>query len=154
MKPIQSPIQFVVKVLPRSLKWPVRVADHSPPCTAEIINAWMYTSTAPYAFMKKCTVQYRNNLLLQYYRDLVHCQLSCVYCCSCLVCIAVVVLCVLLQLSCVYCYHLMSICCNMCALLFLLQMPDCCLEVSIRKVLRPATSTHVFLGFLVSISKC
>jgi len=32
-------------------------------------------------------------------------------------------------------------------------MPDCWLEVSIRKVLRPATSTQVFLGFPVSISK-
>ena len=32
----------------------------------------------------------------------------------------------------------------------LLQLPDCC----IRKVLRPATSTQVFLGFPVSISKC
>ena len=30
---------------------------------------------------------------------------------------------------------------------FVLQMPACWLEVSIRKVLRPATSTHVFLGF-------
>lgn len=59
MKPIQSPIQFVVKVLPRSLKRSVRVSDHPPPSTAEIINVWMYTSTVPYAFMKKCTVQYR-----------------------------------------------------------------------------------------------
>jgi hypothetical protein len=32
-------------------------------------------------------------------------------------------------------------------------MPDCWLEVSIRKVLRPATSTQVFLGFPVSLSK-
>ena len=31
---------------------------------------------------------------------------------------------------------------------------DCWLEVSIRKVLRPATSTQGFLGFPVSISKC
>ena len=37
---------------------------------------------------------------------------------------------------------------------FLLYMPDCWLEVSIRKVLRPVTSTQVFLGFPVSISKC
>jgi len=37
--------------------------------------------------------------------------------------------------------------------LFLLYMPDCWL-VSIRKVLRPATSTQVFLGFPVSISEC
>jgi len=28
------------------------------------------------------------------------------------------------------------------------------LEVSIRKVLRPATSTQVFLGFSVSVSEC
>jgi len=33
-------------------------------------------------------------------------------------------------------------------------MPDCWLQVSTRKVLRPATSTQVFLGFPVSISKC
>jgi hypothetical protein len=32
----------------------------------------------------------------------------------------------------------------------LLQMPDCWLEVSNRKVLRPATSAQVFLGFPVS----
>jgi len=41
------------------------------------------------------------------------------------------------------------ICCTTCALLFLLSMPDCWLEVSIRKVLRPATSAQVFLGFRV-----
>ena len=45
--------------------------------------------------------------------------------------------------------YLMCICCTMCVL-----MPDCWLEVSIRKVLRPATSTQVFLGFPVSISEC
>ena len=33
-------------------------------------------------------------------------------------------------------------------------MPDCWLAVSTRKVLRPATSTKVSLGFPVSISKC
>ena len=36
---------------------------------------------------------------------------------------------------------------------FLLSMSDCWLEVSIRKILLPATSTQVFLGFLVHISK-
>ena len=38
--------------------------------------------------------------------------------------------------------------------LFLLQIPDCWLEVNIRKVLRPATSTQVSLGFPVSTSEC
>jgi hypothetical protein len=36
----------------------------------------------------------------------------------------------------------------------ILQMPDCWLEVSTWNVLRPAISTHVFLGFPVSTSKC
>jgi hypothetical protein len=35
-----------------------------------------------------------------------------------------------------------------------LYMPNCWLEVSIRKVLQPATSTQVFLGFPMSISEC
>ena len=34
------------------------------------------------------------------------------------------------------------------------KMLNCWLEVSIRKVLRPATSTQVFLGFPVSTSEC
>jgi hypothetical protein len=54
----------------------------------------------------------------------------------------------------VYLLYLMCICCTMCVLLFLLKMPDSWLEVSIRKVLRPATSTQVFLGFPVSTSEC
>ena len=67
---------------------------------------------------------------------------------SCLVClyIVVVVLCVLL--SYVYLLYYMYIA------VFLLQMPDCWLEVSIRKVLRPAISTQFTLGFPVPISKC
>jgi len=67
------------------------------------------------------------------------CSWSFVYC--------VIVLCVSL-LSHVYCF-------TMCVLLlYILQLPDCWLEFSIRKVLRPAPSTQVFLGFLVSKSKC
>ena len=65
----------------------------------------------------------------------------------CLVCIVVVVLYVLSS----YVYLLHCVCI---VVFFLLQMPDCWLEVSIRKVLLPATSTHGFLGFPVSISKC
>ena len=61
------------------------------------------------------------------------------------VCIFVVVLCV-------FFFHLMCICCTVCAFFFF--MPDCWLEVSIRKVLRPATPTQVFLGFPVPKSKC
>jgi len=56
------------------------------------------------------------------------------------------VLCVLLSS---YVYLLYYVC-----IAVLLQMPDCWLEVSIRKVLRPATSTQGFLCFPVSISEC
>jgi hypothetical protein len=60
-----------------------------------------------------------------------------------------------IKLSRVYCCYLVCICCTLCVhCWFLLYMSDCWLEVSIRKVLRPATSTHVFLSFPVSISKC
>jgi len=63
----------------------------------------------------------------------------------CLVYIVVVV-CIVVSL-CVFAVLLVYSC-------FLLYMPDCWLEVSIRKVLRPATSAQVFLVFPVSISKC
>jgi hypothetical protein len=33
------------------VKWPGREADHSPPSSAEVKNAWSYTSTPQYAFM-------------------------------------------------------------------------------------------------------
>jgi len=32
-------------------------------------------------------------------------------------------------------------------IIILLSMPDCWLEVGVRKFLRPATSTQVFIGF-------
>ena len=87
---------------------------------------------------------------------------SCLVCIvvSCLVCTVVFVLCVLLYLSFVYIYScfvcivvILCVFAVLCVLLFLLYMPDCWLEVSIRKVLRPATWTQVFLGFPLSISK-
>ena len=70
--------------------------------------------------------------------------LSCVVCDYCWLAVCIVV--VFFYMCC----YLMCIC----STFFLLQTPDCWLEVSIRKVLRPATSTQVFLGFPVSISKC
>ena len=51
---------------------------------------------------------------------------------------------VMLHNSYVYLLHFMCICCPMCILLLLLQMPDCWLEVSIRKVLRTG---HLDTGF-------
>jgi hypothetical protein len=57
----------------------------------------------------------------------------------------------------VYCVSLLPhvYCFTMCVLLSsILQLLDCWLEVSIRKVLRPATSAQVFLSSPVSKSEC
>jgi hypothetical protein len=40
---------------------PGREADHSPPSSAEVKNAWSYTSTLQYAFMAWCLVKHRDN---------------------------------------------------------------------------------------------
>jgi hypothetical protein len=47
----QPSIQWVPGVLSPGVKWPGREADHSPPASAEVKKMWIYTSTAPYAFM-------------------------------------------------------------------------------------------------------
>jgi hypothetical protein len=38
---------MVTGVLSPGVKWPWREADHSPPSSAEVKNAWSYTSTRP-----------------------------------------------------------------------------------------------------------
>jgi hypothetical protein len=42
-------------------KYPGREADHLPPSSAEVKNAWSYTSTSQYVFMAWCLVKHRNN---------------------------------------------------------------------------------------------
>jgi hypothetical protein len=49
--PIQPPIQWVLDALSPEVKRPGREADHSPPSSAEVKNAWSYTSTPQYVFM-------------------------------------------------------------------------------------------------------
>jgi hypothetical protein len=43
----QPPIQWVPGTLSLGVKRPGREADHSPPSSAEVENAWSYTSTSP-----------------------------------------------------------------------------------------------------------
>jgi hypothetical protein len=43
--PTQSPIQWVPGALSLLVKRPVRETGHSPPSSAEVKNAWSYTST-------------------------------------------------------------------------------------------------------------
>jgi hypothetical protein len=41
--------------------FPGREADHSPPSSAEVKNAWSYTSTPPYVFMALYLAKHRDN---------------------------------------------------------------------------------------------
>jgi hypothetical protein len=45
--PTQPPIQWISGALSLVIKRPGREADHSPPSSAEVKNAWGYTSTPP-----------------------------------------------------------------------------------------------------------
>jgi hypothetical protein len=45
--PTQTPIQWVPGALSLGVKRPGREADQSPPTSAEVRNAWSYTSTPP-----------------------------------------------------------------------------------------------------------
>jgi hypothetical protein len=55
--PTQPPIQWVPGVFPAGVKRPLCEADHSPPPSAEVKNAWTYTSTPQYVFMAWCLVK-------------------------------------------------------------------------------------------------
>jgi hypothetical protein len=52
------------ELFPWGLKRPGREADHSPPSSAEVKNAWSYTSTSPYAFMIPCSLKAQGQLYL------------------------------------------------------------------------------------------
>jgi hypothetical protein len=45
--PTQTPIQWIPGALSLGVKRSGREADHSPPSSAEIKNAWRYISTPP-----------------------------------------------------------------------------------------------------------
>jgi hypothetical protein len=45
--PTQPPTQWVPGALSLGVKRPGSEADHSPPSSAEVKNAWSYTSTPP-----------------------------------------------------------------------------------------------------------
>jgi hypothetical protein len=60
----QTSIQWVPGALSLGLKRPGRETDHSPPCSAEVKNAWRYTTTPQYAFMAWCSVKAQGQLYL------------------------------------------------------------------------------------------
>jgi hypothetical protein len=49
------------RALSLKIKRPGREAYHSPPSSAEVKNAWSYTSTPQYACMAWCLVKHRDN---------------------------------------------------------------------------------------------
>jgi hypothetical protein len=62
--PTKPPIQWVTGALSLGVKWLGREADHSFPSSAEVDNAWSYTSTPQYVFMAWCLVKHRDNFTL------------------------------------------------------------------------------------------
>jgi hypothetical protein len=67
LEPTQPPIQWEPGALSLGVKQPRRRADHSPPSSAEIKNAWCYTSTPPYAFMAWCSVKAQGLTIFIFY---------------------------------------------------------------------------------------
>jgi hypothetical protein len=45
---------------------PGREADHSPPSSAEVKNAWRYTSTPQYVLLSWCLVKHKDNFTVLY----------------------------------------------------------------------------------------
>jgi hypothetical protein len=58
--PTQSPKERVPGAFSLGIKRPGREADHSPPSSAEVKNAWSYTPTLQYAFMAWCLIKKMN----------------------------------------------------------------------------------------------
>jgi hypothetical protein len=60
--PTQPPIQWIPGALSLGVKRPGREADHSPPPSTEVRNAWSYNSTLQYAFTECCSVKAQGQL--------------------------------------------------------------------------------------------
>jgi hypothetical protein len=58
LRPIQPPIQLVPRDITPGIKLPGSETDHSLPYSAEVKNAWSYTSTPQYTFMTWCLTGY------------------------------------------------------------------------------------------------
>jgi hypothetical protein len=60
--PTYPPIQWVPRALSLRVKWPGHEADHLPPYSTEVKNAWSYTSVPQYTFMVWCSVKKNINI--------------------------------------------------------------------------------------------
>jgi hypothetical protein len=59
LRPAQSLIQWVLESLSPGVKQLGHEVYHSPASSAEVKNAWSYTTTPPYIFMVWCLIMYR-----------------------------------------------------------------------------------------------
>jgi hypothetical protein len=66
--PTQPPIQWVREALSLRVKQSGREADHSPPSSADVNNAWSYTFTPQYVFVAWCLVKHWDNFTFTFYR--------------------------------------------------------------------------------------
>jgi hypothetical protein len=62
--PTQPPVQLVPGALSLGVKRPGREHDHSPPSSAEVKNAWSYTSTPQNAFIAWYSVKAQGQFYL------------------------------------------------------------------------------------------
>jgi hypothetical protein len=79
VQPTQPPIQRVPGTVSLGVKRQGREADHSPPSSAGVKNAWSYTSTPQYVFMAWCLVKHRHNFTFTFTLLLRTCRL-CIAC--------------------------------------------------------------------------
>jgi hypothetical protein len=63
LEPTYPPVQWIKGALFLRVKRPGREADHSPPSSAEVKNAWSCTPLPQYAFMAWCS-EHRENFTL------------------------------------------------------------------------------------------
>jgi hypothetical protein len=68
-EPTQPPIQWVPGALFLEVNRPGREADHSLLSSAEVKNAWSYTSTLQYAFTAWCSIKAHGQLYLYLYKS-------------------------------------------------------------------------------------
>jgi len=62
--PTHPTTQWEPEALSLGVKRVRREADYSPPSSAELKNAWSYTSTRRYAFMEWCSITVEGQLYL------------------------------------------------------------------------------------------
>jgi hypothetical protein len=62
--PFGYPNQWAPGASSSELKWSEREADYSPLSSAEVKNAWSWTSTPAYVLMLRCLIKYQGQLYL------------------------------------------------------------------------------------------